>query len=127
MLFGNVRYSRGNVLTFNSLKQIRGLVWIKVKKCQLVERRKRESAEQSLNTYLEYLTTLSFAEYLYTFGLSVASMLKVSKALAREVLNYNLINLGRVTRTCYSCYLGIIHESLSLVSVCYYRRHQKGG
>jgi hypothetical protein len=37
-----------------------------VKSCQLVVRRQREAAEGSLNTYLEYLMTLSlFAEHFY--------------------------------------------------------------
>ena len=62
MGFGSVRYSRGDVLTFSLLNQIRGLVWIEVERWRRVE--KEKAAEGSLNTYLEYLITLSlFAEY----------------------------------------------------------------
>lgn len=53
MGFGSVRHSRGDVLIFSLLNQIRGLVWIEVKRCQLVARRKREG---SLNTYLDFLS-----------------------------------------------------------------------
>ena len=69
---------------FSLLDQIRGLVWIEVKHCQLVMRRKEKDAEGSLNTYLEYLITLNlFAEYFYIFWIKHSKCAKGIESFAK--------------------------------------------
>jgi hypothetical protein len=84
MGFGGVRHCGGDALTFSLLNQIRGLVWIEVKRCQLVARRKGEAVEGSLNTSLEYLMTLSlFVKYFYIFWIKRSKCAKDIESFAK--------------------------------------------
>jgi hypothetical protein len=66
--FGSVRHGGGEVPTFSLFDEVRGLVWIKVKRCQLVVRGEMEGSRRSLNNYLKTLMTLRlFAECFNAF------------------------------------------------------------
>jgi hypothetical protein len=124
MGLGSIRYS-GDTPTFSLLNQIRGLFWIR---CQLVARRKREAVKGSLNTYLENITALGlFAKYFYIFRIKRSKCSEDIKSFAKRSIKLLSDQLVTSARICYSCYLGIVHESLSLVSFCFRRKHQRGG